>query len=121
MALPNRQSKSPQHKSEQQVQNWSFDDLFKVLAVVNMQHYPDSTTESIVRETTPHLVSAMAYDSNGNVEYIGKTTPGTSKATAGWQIKKFSYTGSNVTDIQYSDGDIEFDNIWNNRESLSYS
>jgi len=67
------------------------------------------------------LLLAIDYDGSGNIIYQGKALPGASKASAVWQIKKLVYSGSNVSDIQWADGDILFDNIWDNRAGLSYS
>jgi len=67
------------------------------------------------------LLQAFAYNAQNMVEYHGWAQPGTAKSEAGWRIAKLTYSGFNVTDIQFADGDVEFDNIWDNRESLSYS
>lgn len=57
--------------------------------------------------------------STSNVTYIGKSIPGTSNASAVWQIQKMDETTGIV--ITWADGNSNFDNIWNNRTSLSYS
>lgn len=36
-----------------------------------------------------------------------------------WQIRRVQTT-SNVTSTQYADGDLKFDNIWDDRASLNY-
>jgi len=65
---------------------------------------------------------SMEYDGGSNLVYLGKALPGASKASAVWQIIKLTYDGSgNPTDIQWADGNENFDNIWDNRASLSYS
>jgi len=66
--------------------------------------------------------TALDYDVNGNLIYQGQAVPGSAKSAAVWKIKKFTYDGSsNLTDIQFADGNNDFDNIWNNRASLNYS
>jgi hypothetical protein len=62
------------------------------------------------------------YDGNGNAIYQGWTVPYTAnKASALWRICRFTYDGNNrVTDIQWADGNEMFDNVWNNRVSLTY-
>lgn len=68
------------------------------------------------------FISALAYDGSNNLIYSGKALTGSSKATACWQIKKYTYDGSsNLTDIQFCDGNNNFDNVWNDRVSYSYS
>lgn len=65
--------------------------------------------------------TALDYDANGNLIYQGNAMPGSSKGSAVWQIKRFTYTSGNLSDIQYADGNMNFDNIWNDRASLLYS
>ena len=52
--------------------------------------------------------------------YIGWTKSGLTTSEAYWRIAKVSTTGT-VTSIEYADGDDLFNNIWDNRVSLSYS
>lgn len=61
--------------------------------------------------------------SNGQlVLYAGRAFPGSSKASAVWQIYKLTYdSNDSVIDIQWADGNSDFDNIWNNRAGLTYS
>ena len=67
-------------------------------------------------------IQALDYDGSGNMIYQGTADPGTAKSAAGWRIAKFTYDGSgNLTDIQLADGDLNYDNVWNDRASLSYS
>lgn len=67
------------------------------------------------------LTQAIAYDGNNQTEYIGYALPGTGKGEAKWLIKKLTYSSGLVTDIQFAGGSAQFDQIWNNRASLSYS
>lgn len=66
-------------------------------------------------------ITVFDYDGSGNIIYEGHASPGQAKSAATWQIKKFVYTGSNITDILWADGNTNFDNVWNNRTGLSYS
>ena len=68
-----------------------------------------------------NFVSALDYDGSNQLLYTGKALPGSSKASALWQIKKYLYSGSNLTDIQYADGNNNYDNIWNDRTTYTYS
>jgi hypothetical protein len=54
------------------------------------------------------------------VAFIGKAPLGSLPSAAVWQIKKIDETGS-VLIINWADGDSNFDNIWNDRVSLTYS
>ena len=59
---------------------------------------------------------------DSNTTYVGATKQGSSGTTntSIWQIKKIAVSGT-VTTISYSDGNDDYDNIWDNRASLSYS
>jgi hypothetical protein len=67
-------------------------------------------------------VLAVDYDARKNPLYVGRASPGASRAAAVWQIRKniFDPQGS-LTDIQYANGSMAFDAVWNDRASLSYS
>jgi hypothetical protein len=57
--------------------------------------------------------------STTSVTYIGKASIGSSAASAVWQIQKIDESTSPTT-IKWADGDSNFDNIFNNRTSLTY-
>ena len=59
-------------------------------------------------------------DASATTTYIGKATVGASEASASWQIQRIVESGS-VSSFTYADGNENFDNVWNNRASLSYS
>lgn|SRR3990167_3648376 len=61
-------------------------------------------------------------DYTGSVlTYIGHAVPGTATAAASWKIKKLVYSGTDLIGILYADGNTNFDNVWDDRASLSYS
>lgn len=49
--------------------------------------------------------------------YIGHATPGADESVAEWRIKRM--TNANLT-ILFADGDVNFDNVWDDRASLTY-
>ena len=53
--------------------------------------------------------------SGSNPEYIGVGPKGLAASSAGWLLKKLTYTGDNVTLVQ-----IAYDS-WDNRATASYS
>ena len=67
------------------------------------------------------LTTAFAYDGADNLIYAGRAAIGSAKSAAVWQIKKFTYSGTNLTDEQWAGGTSAFDKVWNDRASLSYS
>ena len=54
------------------------------------------------------------------VNYLGYAAVGAQTSAAVWQIKRLTLVGDSVT-AEWADGNAEFDNIWDNRASLSYS
>lgn len=57
-------------------------------------------------------------DIGATYSYLGVALPGTATSSANWRIiRETNATG----DTAFADGDSNFDNIWNNRNSLSYS
>ena len=52
--------------------------------------------------------------------YVGFSAPSTLDNAAGWRIKRVTISGDDVV-VAWADGNINFDNIWNNRDSLGYS
>jgi YD repeat-containing protein len=68
------------------------------------------------------LTQAFDYDAAGNVTYHGRALPGNSKAAPAWQVKKFTYdAASNLTDVQYANGSLDYTSVWDDRAGLSYS
>lgn len=58
-------------------------------------------------------------DSTPSIIYVGCAVIGTVAGDAYWQIKKIDETSGLI--ITWADGNAQFDNIWDDRASLSYS
>lgn len=58
-------------------------------------------------------------DDAGTYVYVGYAIPGSSTSSAVWKIKRIKTT--NVVEILYADGDAAYNNIWDNRSSLTYN
>lgn len=58
-------------------------------------------------------------DTSGGTTYVGQAKIGSATSQAVWQIFKV-VTSSGVTTITWADSDDKFNNIWDNRASLSY-
>lgn len=122
MPAPDRQVKPEIYRSEQAVQNWSFDEVYKVLAVIFLAEYngalyrlqanPDGT---LVSNSSSY---ALRYDEGATYTYIGEAAPGTSEGAVLWRIKRL--TNSNNT-ITWADGTSAFTKEWDERASYSYS
>ena len=68
----------------------------------------------------PNYATKIDKTSTANAIYIGNAVIGSSGASAVWQIKKLD-TSTLALDKTWADGDDDFNNVWNNRTSLSYS
>lgn len=79
---------------------------------------PSSTDVS----TRPYALQVAEDSSDSDIFYIGWADPGTATSEASWRIQRFTET-SNLFDIggEWADGNADFDNIWDDRETLSYS
>lgn len=60
-------------------------------------------------------------EASSTVVYFGYALPGTLTSVASWKIKRLTDLGGNDFKVEYADGNANFDNIWDNRVSLSYS
>lgn len=65
------------------------------------------------------LLNVQDHSTDPNITYIGKADIGSLTSEAVWQIKEINQaTGST---IKFADGDNAYNNVFDNRESLSYS
>jgi hypothetical protein len=79
----------------------------------------EGTLQTIAFGGTKFAIRFAIDSINTNLEYIGEASPGTLSSAALWRIKRID--NSNGITIQWADGNASFDNVWDNRESLSYS
>lgn len=84
--------------------------------------FVDSTSRNNASsvETMPASFATIVDEVSKSLMYVGKAKIGSLQDSSVWQIQKITVTGS-ITLIQYADGDGNFDNVWNDRASLSYS
>ncbi len=81
----------------------------------------NSSGDPVVSDGELNYTQALENDSQGKATFIGLAEPGTAKSAAFWQIRKITYSGFSVTDVQFADGDNNFNNVWDDRAGLSYS
>ena len=69
------------------------------------------------------LLGSPAYSiriaESGNYTYVGKASIASAEGDAVWQIQRLD--GSTGLAVLWADGDSDFDNIWSNYLTLSYS
>lgn len=70
----------------------------------------------------PFFPPRLAYDTDSRLEYLGKGAPGSATSASVFMIVNFSYdSDSNIVSILPADGNYNFDNVWDDRATLSYS
>lgn len=56
------------------------------------------------------------------LSYIGWANGGTATSASIWEIAKIEYdAGGNFISLKWADGNGNFNNIWDNRATLTYS
>lgn len=104
--------------------NISTDDLGSVkVQRVKVQVGADGEATD-VHATNPLPTSSAALalrmdEATATTTYVGEASPATLTSAALWRIKRISTTSGVV--ITWADGNNNFDNVWDNRASLSYS
>ncbi|MEO5379029.1 MAG: hypothetical protein H7832_14805 [Magnetococcus sp. DMHC-6] len=72
-------------------------------------------------EGSQFLTTRIANDAYGNAQYIGKAAPGAAESAPAWMIQKIIYdVGKNPSSIIFANSKANFDQVWEDRESLSY-
>lgn len=59
-------------------------------------------------------------EASATVTYIGEATVGTLDSEAGWRIKRFTVSGTETL-LEWASGTPDYDKIWDNRASYTYS
>lgn len=122
MSNPNNDSSPRIRRTEQYVQNASFDEEFQVLAVENLVYNPDTGT--LDRMTQPGGSSGTtSYESRNdtttdtNLVYLGKALPGSDVTDAAWQIKRYNKSTGHMS---FADDVTTFTKQWSERTTYGY-
>ena len=73
---------------------------------------------SEIQEISIASLLSIRVDDTGTYIYLGYALPGANEAAASWRISR--YTKANVSALMWADGDTDFNNIWDDRATLSY-
>jgi len=92
-------------------------DPVPVSGIVNTQLYTGS--EAYGHDFGDRYIQRIDYQGGNNPVYLGFAEPGTSTSSAGWQLRKLSYSGGLVTAILFGSGNTNFDKIWDNRSGTN--
>lgn len=67
---------------------------------------------------TSSAALALRVDEGATYMYVGEAEPGTATSAASWRVKRMTIADATIV---WADGNSNFDNIWDNRASLTYS
>jgi hypothetical protein len=67
------------------------------------------------------LPLAVQLDEDGNISYFGEADPGSSTSASVWRIRKIDESGDPELIVTWAGGNRNFDKIWDNRLSLTYT
>lgn len=92
------------------------------IVLVNGRFQELPTGDSVVGTTSEEdTMYAKQIDFVGEtVIYKGEALPGSLTSASVWRVRKLTLTGDDVAET-WADGDSNFDNVWDDRVSLSYS
>lgn len=75
---------------------------------------------SVANVASVDTIYAIRIDTvSSTLTYIGEASVGANNSDAIWRIRKLETVGT-VLSVQWADGDFQFDNVWDNRASLTY-
>jgi hypothetical protein len=97
--------------------DYRYDELYQSMMLVMAQRQIDAT-EAISGDSFNNKL--LQVDTVGNTHYIGYANAGSATSGTVWAIKKVVEVGNDVT-ITWADGTKDFNNIWNDRLTLTYS
>lgn len=76
-----------------------------------------TTFSSQVKRTVAVSAYKARIADDGTYTYTGLAKPGSATSSSVWQIKRVANASGN---IDWADSDLNFNNIWDNRTSLTY-
>jgi len=80
---------------------------------------PKTGIKPVSLEIKNYSISIKTDSGDGNIKYIGYAEAGSLTSNSVWQIMKLDKTTD--VDITWCDGNLKFDNEFDNRETLTYS
>ena len=100
-------------------------DYLARLNVMLYQHLRRMTSEiNALMDEVQMRDYATRYDQDSSTPtyaYLGKAQVGEATSSPVWQIQKLAFGTDGDVTITWADGNSAFDNVWDNRASLSYS
>ncbi len=79
---------------------------------------------TVVGDRRPIQAASRLDDTvSGTVLYFAQAVAGTLNAAARWQIQRITFPtpGEDDSVVEWADGNLKYDKVWDDRLSLSYS
>lgn len=100
--------------TSQHIDNQSFNDTYQVAQSLPLEYDPAGAVKVKV---TGNL--AVKIVESGTTTYVGRAAIGSATSSAVWQVQKIDESSGTI--VTWADGNDNFDNIFDNYASLSYS
>jgi hypothetical protein len=94
------------------------DYFIKVIPSNSSGDFIGGDTPLAVETVSPYRKETDTTD--GTVIYSGKAVLASITSASVWQIKRTTISGALIS-VEWADGDMSFDNSWDNRTIISYS
>lgn len=59
-------------------------------------------------------------NASSSITYFGYADPGSLTSGATWRILRKEIVSATITEFKYADSDANYDNVWDDRASLTY-
>jgi len=69
----------------------------------------------------PVLITRTQVNSTKQPLYVGYALSGTGEDEEGWFITKMTYSGGVIVATNFSEGEVAFDKVWDDRATYTYS
>jgi hypothetical protein len=99
-------------------------DVDLIAHIADSNPHPIYLTQAEYEALQVAAIYALRYDQDADpptVAYMGQATPGTATSAASWRIQKLVFGGDGDVTTTWADGNASFDNVWDDRASLTYS
>lgn len=84
----------------------------------NISQVVDANHPLPITSTTFADKQEIDQNADGNT-YFGWAAPGTATSVPSWRVQRMLVSGNTKT-FQYADGNLAYDNVWDNRTTLTY-
>lgn len=99
--------------TSQHIDNQSFNDTYQVAQTLPLEYDPSGAVRLKVTEDL-----TTRWEVSGSYIYLGEAAVDSATSDAVWRVQRID---TSTGQILFADGDPSFDNIYDNRASLSYS